>query len=112
MIILATGLFCPFSISDSPAAQNEHHRSGSDEISIYQITPDRRDGKAYKLVYLIKVQMDVYWRFKTDFENNFLVTNKYVQEHRFIARNGNKVITENKYLPILSALSLNGPLPP
>lgn len=84
-------------ISYSVATQNEHNRPGSDGISIYQITPDKRGGKAYKLVYLVSVQMDVFWRFKTDFDNNFLVKNKYIQEHLFIARNGNKVITEDKY---------------
>lgn len=58
----------------------------------YQIAPDKRGCKAYKLVYLVSVQMDVFWRFKTDFDSNFLLENKYIQEHHFIARNGNKVI--------------------
>ena len=84
-------------ISYSAATQNEQNSSGSDGISIYQIAPDRRGGKAYKLVYLVEVQMDVFWGFKTDFDNNFLVENKYIQEHHFIARNGNEVITEDKY---------------
>jgi hypothetical protein len=39
----------------------------------------------------------VYWRFKTDFDNDFLVTNRYIREHRFISRSGNTVITEDKY---------------
>jgi len=98
IIILVTSLFCPLSISYSAATQKEQNLPGSDEISIYQITPDRRGGKAYKLVYLVKAQMNIYWRFKTDFDNNFLVKNKYVQEHFFIARNGNEVITEDKYI--------------
>jgi len=77
--------------------QNEQNPSGSDDISIYRIAPERRGGKAYKLVYLVSVQIDVFWRFKKDFDNNFLLENKYVQEHHFITRNGNKVITEDKY---------------
>lgn len=84
-------------ISYSAATQNEQNSSGSDGISIYQIAPDRRGGKAYKLVYLVSAQVDIFWRFKTDFDNNFLVENKYIQEHHFIARNGNEVITEDKY---------------
>jgi hypothetical protein len=94
---LAANLFCPLSISYSSARQNEHHLPGSDKISIDQMTPEKRGGKAYKLVYVVNAQMDVYWRFKTDFDNNFLVKNKYVQAHHFIARNGNKFITEDKY---------------
>jgi len=97
IIILVMNLCCPLSISYSAAMQNEQNPSGSDDISIYRIAPDRRGGKAYKLVYLVSVQIDVFWRFKTDFDNNFLLENKYVQEHHFITRNGNKVITEDKY---------------
>lgn len=97
IIILVMNLCCPLSISYSAAMQNEQNPSGSHDISIYRIAPDRRGGKAYKLVYLVSVQIDVFWRFKTDFDNNFLLENKYVQEHHFITRNGNKVITEDKY---------------
>ena len=60
-------------ISYSAATLNEQNLSGSDEIFIYQIAPDRRGGKAYKLVYLVKAQIDVYWKFKIDFDNDFLV---------------------------------------
>lgn len=96
-ILLVINLFCLLSISDSAAFQNEQNQQGHDEISIDQITPDKRGGKAYKLVYVVNAQIDVFWRFKTDFNNNFLVKNKYVQGHRFIVRGGNKVITEDKY---------------
>jgi hypothetical protein len=85
------------SISYSAASQNEQNLSESDEIFIYEIAPDRRGGKAYKLVYIVKAQIDVYWKFKTDFDNDFLVKNKYIRDHHFIARNRNVVITEDKY---------------
>ena len=90
-------LFCFLPISYSTEMQNEQNPSGSDGISIYQIVPDKRGGKAYKLVYIVHAQIDVFWRFKTDFDNNFLLENKYIQEHHFITRKGNKVITEDKY---------------
>jgi len=83
-MILVINLFCFLPISYSAAMQNEQNSSGSDGISIYQIAPDRRGGKAYKLVYLVEVQMDVFWGFKTDFDNNFLVENKYIQEHHLL----------------------------
>ncbi|MDJ0828686.1 MAG: hypothetical protein QNI92_02475 [Desulfobacterales bacterium] len=41
--------------------------------------------------------LDVYWRFKTDFNNTFLLTNKYIKTHRLISRNGNTIVTENVY---------------
>ena len=54
-------------------------------------------GRGYRLVYLVKVPLDVYWRFKTDFNNEFLITNKYIIEHQFVRRIGNIFITENVY---------------
>jgi len=66
-------LFCFLPTSYSEAAKNEQSSSGSDDISIYQIAPDKRGGKAYKLVYIVNAQMDVFWGFKTDFDNNFLL---------------------------------------
>jgi hypothetical protein len=97
IIILASNVFWPLSMSYSTGIQNEQNLPGSDNISIDRITADKRGGKAYKLVYLVNARIDVYWRFKTDFDNNFLVKNKYVKEHRFIAQHGNTVITEDKY---------------
>lgn len=97
VMIWVTHLFFNFSTSYSIAAQNEQKRSADEEVFIYQIAPDKRGGKAYKLVYFVKAPIDFYWKFKTDFDNDFLVKNKYIQEHNFISQNGNTVITENKY---------------
>ena len=90
------GLFCLPSSTCSFAA-NSNPDEPENEISIAHLEPDDRGGKAYKLVYLVKVPIDVYWKFKTDFDNRFLVTNKYIREHHFISRSDNTVITENKY---------------
>ncbi len=68
-----------------------------DEIAIDLLPPDRRGGKAYKLVYRVKVPLEVYWNFKTDFDNDFLVDNKYILRHHFISKDGNIVITEDAY---------------
>jgi len=68
-----------------------------DGIAIYRLPPEKGGGQAYKLVYLVRVPLDVYWNFKTDFDNDFLESNKYIREHRFVFRAGNTVITENKY---------------
>jgi hypothetical protein len=80
----------------SAAANKPDNRSGN-KISVYQIEPDQRGGRAYKLTYLVQVPIDVYWKFKTDFDNDFLLTNKYIRAHHFILHSGDKVITEDKY---------------
>ena len=85
------------SISYSTGAQNGQKRSGDDEVFIYQISPDRRGGKAYKLVYIVKAPLNIYWKFQTDFDNDFLEKGNYFQGHNFISQNGNKVITDDKY---------------
>ena len=51
---------------------------------IYRIKPEERGGEAFKLIYLVPVSVDVFWRFKTDFRGNFLLSNKYIKEHRVI----------------------------
>ena len=89
-------LFCLPPITCSTAANNKPDES-ENEISIDHLEPDSRGGKAYKLVYLVKVPIDVYWKFKTDFDNRFLGKNKFFREHHFISRSDNTVITENKY---------------
>lgn len=90
------GLFCLPSTTCSFAA-NSNPDEPENEIFIDHLEPDGRGGKAYKLVYLVKVPIDVYWKFKTDFDNRFLVNNKYIREHHYISRSDNTVITENKY---------------
>lgn len=64
---------------------------------IYHLDPEGSAGKAYKLVYLVKVPVKIFWRFKTDFDNDFLLTNKYIDAHYFIGRHGIRVFTENLY---------------
>jgi len=97
IIIWLADLFFYLSISHSADAQTGRKQSGDDEVFIYQIAPDKRGGKAYKLVYFVKVPIDFCWKFKTDFDNDFLLKNKYIREHNFISQNGNTVITEEKY---------------
>jgi hypothetical protein len=65
--------------------------------SIQLIKPEPRGGKAYRLVYLVPVPLDIYWRFKTDFDSSFVEGNEFIEEHRFLHRKGNVVVTENRY---------------
>ena len=93
----ATNFLFDVSISYSIGTQDENKESAADEVTICQIAPDERGGRAYKLVYFVKAHIDSYWKFKTDFDNDFLVKNKYIREHNLILQKGNTVITENKY---------------
>ena len=67
------------------------------EPLIYRLEPEARGGQAYKLVYLVNAHVDVVWGFKTDFNNEFVLTNKFIEKHRLISREDNVVITEAKY---------------
>jgi hypothetical protein len=67
------------------------------QLFIYRIKPEERGGEAFKLIYLVPVSVDVFWRFKTDFRGKFLLSNKYIKEHRVIRETGNVIITENTY---------------
>ena len=64
---------------------------------IYKLEPEQKNGNGYKLVYLVDVPLDTYWKFKTDFDNEFLISNELITAHRFVSRNGDVVITENTY---------------
>jgi hypothetical protein len=64
---------------------------------VYRIEPESRGGEGFKLIYLVPVPVDVFWRFKTDFSGDFLLTNKFIKKHRLILQSGDTIITENRY---------------
>lgn len=64
---------------------------------IYKLYPEDAAGKGYKLVYMVAAPLSAYWNFKTDFENNFLLTNKLITEHRLVEYKDNVAITETIY---------------
>ncbi len=70
---------------------------GGQDIVITRLKAQKANGQGYRLRYTVPVPLDTYWRFKTDFENDYLLTNRYITKHQFIARNRNMVITENAY---------------
>jgi hypothetical protein len=70
---------------------------GENDVLISQIAPDKRGGKAYKLIYFVQAPIDGYWKIRTDYDNTFVKENKYIKNHRFISQVGNEVITEDKY---------------
>jgi hypothetical protein len=50
VIFWMVNMFFDLSISHSADATKSQKPSGNDEVSIYMIAPDKRGGKAYKLV--------------------------------------------------------------
>ena len=79
------------------AAEPSHEELLTGEPFIYSLESEERGGKAYRLVYLVGVPIDVFWNFKTDFKGSFLLSHKYIVKHRFVRREGNVVITETEY---------------
>ena len=71
--------------------------SSEDTITIERIAPERSSGQGYRLAYHVDVPLDAYWKFKIDFDNDFLIKNKYIRDHRLILQNADMAITETKY---------------
>ncbi len=83
--------------SDNQTSEPTDQQLRSGRPFIYKLKPERLNGKGYKLIYRVDAPLDIFWKFKTDFDNDFLLSNKLITAHRFVSRNRNVVITENKY---------------
>jgi hypothetical protein len=94
IFLLSTG-FTILSVQP-PTIEPTREQLLSGEPFIYRIQADTRGGEAYKLVYLVQVPIQIFWRFKTDFRGDFVQTNKYIEEQRVIREEQNLVILENK----------------
>jgi hypothetical protein len=92
-IFILTGLHCTVSWS---AAESDRQAGQMDPV-VEKIEPEKSHGHGYRLVYDVQMPIAAYWKFKTDFNNTFLIRNKYIRDHRFISQNGLIAITENKY---------------
>ena len=66
-------------------------------IDIQSIPSPHPGGFGYRITYQMPVPLHVCWRFKTDFENDFLEHNRIITSHRLLHRTVNKVITETEY---------------
>lgn len=94
IFLLSTG-FTILSVQP-PTIEPNREQLLSGEPFIYRIEPETRGGEAYKLVYIVPVPIEVFWRFKTDFHGSFIRSNKYVEEQRVIREEPNLVIIENR----------------
>lgn len=96
--ILFYGLIVPSDLSSDtlPPEPDIKELLGGKQF-IYKLRPERPEGRGYKLIYVVDAPRDIFWKFKTDFDNDFLITNAYIDLHRFVSRRENIVITENVY---------------
>lgn len=95
LIIILTSVANPIA-SDSGVKDTKPVGNPDDPI-ISRIKPSRHGGQAYQLVYRVAVPIEVYWQFKTDFDNSIQTTNKYIRSHRLIKQEDRVAITENRF---------------
>src|SRR5210317_1380394 len=86
---MLTILLCPLPdpvlAQNSPKIEPDLYQLKQGKAYVYKLDPGDTAGKGYKLVYMVAAPLAVYWKFKTDFENDFLLTNKLIREHRLVA---------------------------
>ena len=81
----------------SPENEPDINQLMQGKAYIYKLDLEETAGKGYKLVYMVAAPLGAYWKFKTDFENDFLLTNKLITEHRLVEHKNNVAITESIY---------------
>lgn len=59
------------------------------------LKPERAEGRGYRLEYTVDAPLDITWKFKTDFDNKIVLTNKMVLSHRVVSQTADSVITES-----------------
>lgn len=87
----------PAFASESLTAVSDEEALLAGKVLISELKPQRQEGGGYKLVYVVDAPIDAFWKFKTDFDNNFLLTNKFIKSHQMISRRGNVVVTEDLF---------------
>lgn len=97
LVITAVHLACNASASPFDDIPSGRDLPGNDKILVEKLVPEGKGGHGYRLVYRVGVPVSVYWKFKTDFDNDFIVENKFIRDHRVIAQTENTAITENRY---------------
>lgn len=97
-VILAAIFLASNAWSSEPSAPEptEEEFSSSKPI-IFKLKPERKDGRGYKLIYLVDAPLGVFWKFKTDFDNQLLLSNKFITAHRLVRRTEDEAITESEY---------------
>jgi hypothetical protein len=94
IIIIVSALFAlPF--AQPTVSADIENGSGNRRISLERLNPPQ--GYGYRLQYVVPVPIEVFWKFKTDFDNEILLTSSELVGHRLVEVNGRDVITEDQY---------------
>jgi len=64
---------------------------------ISKLKPERAHGRGFRLEFLVGTPLDVFWNYKTNFDNDLLHKNRYITSHKLVSRDENLVITETEY---------------
>ena len=64
---------------------------------VFEVEPSTKGGHGVQMVYYAPVDIDIFWKFKTDFQNEWLVSNRYIESNRLVERQGNIVLTATRY---------------
>ncbi|NIV97809.1 hypothetical protein GWN26_01120, partial [Candidatus Saccharibacteria bacterium] len=87
----------PFLTLELPAQEAEKTKLLEGKALIRKLPPPQQGGSGYELVYVVDAPLEVFWKFKTDFDNTFLTTNKFIIAHRLISQRDNVVVTEDVF---------------
>ena len=80
-----------------PAENTEQSALLDGKAFIRELPSQQKDGNGsgYEFIYVVDAPLYAYWRFKTDFDNDFIVSNKFIISHRLVSQHGNVVVTED-----------------
>lgn len=92
VLFASSGLTSGLPLDDS---SKEQYSKGDPVIS--KLKPERAHGRGFKLEYSVDAPLEVFWDYKTNFDNDLLRKNKYITSHKLVSREENLVITETEY---------------
>jgi hypothetical protein len=96
IIIVLCVVMTPFLVLTSLALETDHQAQLEGKALIRKLQPLQKDGAGggYELTYLVDAPPDAFWKFKTDFDNDFITTNKFIIAHQLVRHKENVVVTE------------------
>jgi hypothetical protein len=94
---LALFLFSGSTASANPGPDVLREEFLNSEPAISKLKPEKARGSGFKMVYSVDAEAEIYWRYRTHFEGQLVLKNKFIKSHRLISREGDTAITETEY---------------
>lgn len=92
VLLSSNSLSSEKAVSESPQSQYSYN-----EPIISKLKPEQARGRGFKLEYLVNAPLDVFWNYKSHFDNDLLRKNKYITSHKLVSREQGLVVTETEY---------------